>query len=91
MSEARVHLTIRGRVQGVWYRASCRDEAERLGLAGWARNLPDGGVEAVGEGTREALEAWIAWCRRGPPAARVGGVEVTWEQPRGESGFAVTG
>lgn len=91
MSEARAHLVIRGRVQGVWYRASCRDEAERLGLAGWARNRPDGSVEAAGEGPREALEEWIAWCRRGPPSARVTGVEVTWEKPRGESGFQVAG
>lgn len=88
---ARAHLLIGGRVQGVWYRASCAEAAQRLGLGGWVRNLPDGRVEAVGEGPREAVDRWIEWCRRGPPSARVAGVEVTWEAPQGETDFRVTG
>jgi acylphosphatase len=88
---ARAHVVVRGRVQGVWFRASCRDEGERLGLAGWVRNCEDGSVEAAAEGPREALEEWVAWCRRGPPAARVTAVDLTWEAPRGEAGFRVTG
>jgi acylphosphatase len=86
----RVHLVITGRVQGVWYRASARNEGERLGVAGWVRNREDGAVEAVVEGTQEQLDAFIAWCRRGPPAARVDDVATEWSEPRGEApGFTV--
>lgn len=88
--QARVWLRVEGRVQGVWFRASTRAEASRLGLAGWVRNLPDGAVEAVAEGPREALETLVAWARRGPPGARVDQLQVDWEQPRGEpAGFVV--
>jgi len=82
----RAHLLIRGRVQGVWYRGSMENEAERLGVAGWVRNQPDGAVEAEVEGERAAVEALIAWARHGPPAARVTDVEVRWTEPRGERG-----
>ena len=82
----RAHLLIRGRVQGVWYRGSMENEAERLGVSGWVRNRPDGAVEAEVEGEREAVEALIAWARHGPPAARVTDVEVRWTEPRGERG-----
>jgi len=82
----RAHLLIRGRVQGVWYRGSMENEAERLGVAGWVRNRPDGAVEAEVEGEREAVEALIAWARHGPPAARVTDVEVRWTEPLGERG-----
>jgi acylphosphatase len=66
----------RGRVQGVFYRASAEAEARRLGLAGWVRNLPDGGVEAHLQGPPAAVETMLAWMRRGPPLARVDTVEV---------------
>jgi acylphosphatase len=69
-------LLVSGLVQGVNYRESMRGEAERLGLAGWVRNRRDGRVEALVQGSVEAVEALIAWARRGPPAARVTGVEV---------------
>ncbi len=82
----RAHVVIRGRVQGVWYRGSMENEAERLGVSGWVRNRPDGAVEAEVEGEREAVEALIAWARHGPPAARVTDVEVQWTEPRGERG-----
>jgi acylphosphatase len=71
----RAHLVIRGRVQGVSYRAHASDEAHRLALRGWVRNLRGGEVELIAEGPRQALEALIAWCRKGPPAARVEAVE----------------
>ncbi|TMA40233.1 MAG: acylphosphatase [Deltaproteobacteria bacterium] len=86
MMAVRAHLVIRGRVQGVWYRGSMENEAERLGVAGWVRNRPDGSVEAEVEGAPEAVDALIAWARRGPPAARVTDVEVHRMDPHGERG-----
>ena len=75
----RVRATVSGRVQGVGYRAACAREAQRLGVAGWVRNLPDGRVELRAQGTRGRVEALIDWCRKGPPAARVTSVDVDWE------------
>lgn len=80
---------MRGRVQGVFFRAETRSRAASLGLSGWVRNNPDGTVEAVFEGPQERVEAMVAWCRHGPPDARVDSVETTWEPPRGEAGFSV--
>ncbi len=65
------HLRISGRVQGVGYRDAMRSEALARGLAGWVRNCRDGSVEAVVQGDPAAVEALVAWARRGPPAARV--------------------
>ena len=70
------YLLIRGRVQGVYYRASAKDMARKNGLTGWIRNTPDGHVEAVASGTEEQLELFINWCRQGPQGARVTDVEV---------------
>jgi acylphosphatase len=75
----RVHLKIHGRVQGVYYRASTVQEAQKLGLTGWVMNCPDGSVEAVAEGARQKLDELIAWCRQGPTGARVANVDVRWE------------
>ena len=86
MSTRRTHLQISGRVQGVTYRESARREALRLGLSGWVRNCPDGSVEAVAEGSPDALEAFVAWCHRGPAYAKVEAVAVQDEPPRGEAG-----
>ncbi len=82
-------MVIRGRVQGVWFRDSARDEAERLGLGGHAANLSDGSVELVAEGEPGAVDALIAWARHGPPRARVDDVSVTDETPRGDRWFHV--
>ncbi len=71
------HLLIAGRVQGVFYRASTKHEAQRLSLSGWVKNLTDGRVEAVVQGPADDLDELIAWCRTGPAGARVDGVEVT--------------
>lgn len=71
MRTTALHLLISGRVQGVWYRESMRLEAERLGITGWVRNRSEGMVEAVVQGSNEAVAALLAWARRGPPAARV--------------------
>ena len=80
----RAELRIEGRVQGVFYRASAQDEAERLGLTGEIRNLPGGEVEAIVEGPKDRIEEFISWCRRGPPSAKVENVQVRWGTARGE-------
>lgn len=91
MSDARLRLRlqIRGHVQGVWFRESTRREAERLGVAGWVRNRGDGSVEAVLEGGARAVRELEAWCREGPPGARVTEVLAAEEPPAGESAFRV--
>jgi acylphosphatase len=83
MIETRVHVWVSGRVQGVYFRYATRDEATRLGIRGWVRNLPDGRVEAVFEGGKEAVEGMIAFCRKGPEYARVSQVEVRTEDYTG--------
>jgi acylphosphatase len=70
-TQAIVHVVVRGRVQGVGYRAFVEDEALRRDIAGWVRNRRDGSVEALFAGEAEAVEAMIAACRRGPLGARV--------------------
>ncbi len=80
----RAHVWISGRVQGVFFRAHTKEVAEKLGLTGWVRNLPDGRVEAVFEGEEEAVKEAIEWCKRGPPLARVEKVEVRYEGQTGE-------
>ena len=80
----RAHLLISGRVQGVFFRATMQEEAEKLGVTGWVRNLPDGRVEAVVEGPEDKVKQLIEWAHHGPPAARVEKVEVTWQKPTGE-------
>jgi acylphosphatase len=76
-----------GRVQGVFFRDSTRREAERRGVAGWARNTADGTVESVFEGTPEAVDAMIEYVRAGPGHAEVEDVQVSEEEPEGLSGF----
>jgi acylphosphatase len=77
---------VSGRVQGVFFRATTADRGRELGLTGFAKNLADGRVEVVAEGSASAVEALIDFCRQGPPAARVIGVEVSELEPSGESG-----
>jgi acylphosphatase len=86
----RIHVWIRGRVQGVFFRAEARARAESLGLAGWIRNAIDGSVEAVFEGDDARVRSMVEWCRRGPSGARVDEVEAETEEPTGETGFRVT-
>jgi acylphosphatase len=80
----RAQLVVRGRVQGVFYRASAQAEALRLGVVGEVRNLPGGEVEAIAEGERWRVEEFVAWCRRGPPTAQVDDVQVRYGPPQGE-------
>ena len=85
----RRRLRVTGRVQGVWFRESCREVADRLGLAGSVRNRADGSVEVIAEGPPQEVQALVAWCRQGPRAAEVTAVDVTEERPEGLVGFRV--
>jgi len=78
MGLKQVHVIVRGRVQGVFFRASTQREAKRLGLTGWVKNRPDGGVEVLAEGEEDGLKELIAWANRGPSAARVERVDARW-------------
>ena len=85
----RRRVVIRGRVQGVFFRDTCRREARSRGVTGWVRNAEDGSVEAVFEGEPAAVEAMIKWSHRGPAGADVTAVEVVEEPPQGEKRFRV--
>jgi acylphosphatase len=85
----RRRVVISGEVQGVFFRDTCRRQAQAHSVTGWVRNSPDGTVEAVFEGAPEAVQAMIAWARRGPSMAYVDRVEVTEEEPVGERTFRV--
>lgn len=89
MPETARRVTVSGRVQGVWFRDSCRTQAEALGVRGWVANEPDGTVAGHFEGSQEAVAALVEWCRTGPPRADVTGVDVTEVEPEGASGFRV--
>ena len=84
MEKVRVHVFIDGRVQGVFFRANTREEANLLGLTGWVKNCWDGRVDAVFEGERDKVEQVLKWCQKGPPGAMVRNVEVNWEDPTDE-------
>jgi acylphosphatase len=85
----RKRVLVSGRVQGVYFRDTCRRVAEARGVAGWVRNLPDGRVEAVFEGGVEPVGALVAWAGNGPDSARVTGLVVHDEPAEGLRGFAV--
>ena len=85
----RARVTVRGLVQGVYFRADTRSRAHSLGVRGWVRNAADGSVEAVFEGDDERVDSMVAWCERGPAGAHVEDMEVTWEEPQGEREFRV--
>jgi acylphosphatase len=82
-------VAVSGHVQGVWFRESCRREAEARGVAGWVANRADGTVEAVFEGAEPDVAEVVAWCRIGPSRAVVTGIDVTAEAPEGLAGFRV--
>ena len=85
----RYRVLISGRVQGVFFRDTCRRLAERHGVAGWVRNLPDGRVEAVFEGPDEDVRRLVDWARTGPRLAVVDAVAVQPEPPEGLAAFHV--
>ena len=71
-----IRLTIKGKVQGVFYRATAKDIADQLGIKGWVRNLPNNNVEITATAAEELLQEFIAWCKEGPPRAKVDDVIV---------------
>jgi acylphosphatase len=85
----RYRVLVSGRVQGVYFRDTCRRMAERHGVSGWVRNLPDGSVEAVFEGPADEVSQLVEWSRHGPPAAVVRDVGLQAEPPEGISGFQI--
>lgn len=86
----RIEATVHGRVQGVSFRYYTHLEARRLGLAGWVANHPNGTVKVVAEGTQEALDQLVDFLHRGPSAARVNKVDVSWIDATHEfNGFSV--
>ncbi|MDL5360879.1 acylphosphatase [Halalkalicoccus sp. NIPERK01] len=89
MTRTRAHVLVSGTVQGVYYRATTRDTAREHGVDGWVRNLDDGRVEAVFEGSEEDVEAMVGWCHEGSSAARVEDVEVEYGDPEGIEGFGI--
>jgi acylphosphatase len=85
----RYRVLISGRVQGVFFRGTCRDMAEGHGVSGWVRNLPDGSVEAVFEGAADEVRRLVEWSGHGPRSAVVEDVRVQAEPPEGISGFQI--
>ncbi|MBZ5738333.1 acylphosphatase [Nocardioides mangrovi] len=85
-----VGVVVTGRVQGVSFRMYAAEEGRRLGLTGWVRNEQDGSVAAHLEGDDDAVAAMLAWCRTGPPAARVEHVAVAEAEPTGATSFTIT-
>jgi len=83
-NNVRAHAVITGRVQGVWFRAETKRTADSHGITGWVRNKRDGSVEAVFEGSADAVDATLSWCRQGPPLAKVAHVDARWEDYTGE-------
>ena len=81
---ARAHVFVSGRVQGVFFRVEARSEAMKRKVAGWVRNTSEGRVEAIFEGEKADVEQLIDFCRRGPPGARVTEIDVQWETYTGE-------
>jgi acylphosphatase len=84
-----ISIKVSGRVQGVYYRASTHEEAQRLGLKGFVKNEPDGSVYIEAEGDDAVLNALVAWCKQGPPAAHVTNVEIEEGTWKGFTEFAV--
>ena len=84
MPAKQLHCIVRGRVQGVFFRASTQREARRLGLSGWVSNRADGSVEILAEGEDDVLRAFLTWAQRGPGAARVDRVETRWRSFTGD-------
>lgn len=82
--DVRVHIFVSGIVQGVFFRANTKSEADLLEIHGWVRNNSDGTVEIMAEGQKGNIEQFIQWCHEGPPGAVVKNVRLTWEKNQGD-------
>tara|TARA_B100000959_G_scaffold263989_1_gene303932 strand:+ start:2092 stop:2406 length:315 start_codon:yes stop_codon:yes gene_type:complete len=82
--DMRIHVIVSGIVQGVFFRANTKSEADRLGVYGWVRNMMDGTVEIIAEGKEDNIDRFIQWCRKGPPGADVKNLELNREEFKGE-------
>jgi acylphosphatase len=89
MTDTRAHVFVSGTVQGVFYRATTREEARKRGVDGWVKNLADGRVEAVFEGPEDAVAEMVEWCHEGSDRARVDHVEVSYDEPEGFDSFEI--
>ena len=89
MTDTRAHVYVTGNVQGVFFRATTREEAGKHGVDGWVKNLADGRVEAVFEGPESDVESMVEFCHEGSPAATVESVDLTYEEPEGITGFEI--
>lgn len=87
--KARARVLVSGRVQGVLFRANTKEKADKLGIAGWVRNLADGRVEAVFEGKEQDVKLMVDWVRKGPVLAKIDDFSVVWEDYSGESAFKI--
>ncbi len=85
IEKRRAELKISGKVQGVFFRSSIREQARANGLGGWVQNMPDGTVEATLEGPAEDVEDVVEWAHQGPEAAKVDDIDVQWLEPQGDS------
>ena len=86
-----IRLIIKGKVQGVYFRASAKKTADQLNIGGWVKNLPDRNVEIKATSSKEVLEKFIAWCKRGPSRAIVNEVVIEEQTPESFSGFQIIG
>ena len=89
MIDSAAHIVVHGEVQGVFFRVSTQAKALELCLAGWVRNLSNGTVEVYAEGSRESLDYFIKWCRKGPPSAKVSRCDLDWITPEEMSDFRI--
>ncbi len=90
MSAVAKTILCTGKVQGVFFRASTRDQARAIGLNGWVKNQPDGSVLIHAEGGEDAIKQFVDWCKKGPPQARVAGVEVSDAEIKGFDSFDIS-
>jgi acylphosphatase len=91
MGQKRIHLVVRGRVQGVYFRATAQREARQHGLSGWVKNRTDGSVEIVAEGEEDDVKDFLTWAQTGPSTARVDDLDVRWRSYTGEfTDFRIT-
>jgi acylphosphatase len=84
-----IHLLIKGKVQGVFYRATAKKVADQLGVNGWIKNTKERDVEVIATGNEEALTEFLNWCKQGPKDAKVTDVIITTKNPEAFNGFSI--